>query len=80
MRHRSITCKNHPHLRWSCKDIAWTEGHGYNGSRGIFYFGTATGAMNSDGSGPEAWWKEPECSCPTSDLILSPDDAKVVER
>ena len=48
MRHVSITCKNHPDLRWSCKDIAWNvygrpdkDGRlgGYNGCRNIFFGG-----------------------------------------
>jgi len=42
MIHRILTCKNHPELRWSTKDIAWDEG-GYNGSRNIFFKGTPSG-------------------------------------
>ena len=37
MRHVSLTCKNHPELRWSCKSIAFTPGKGYNGIRHIFF-------------------------------------------
>lgn len=78
MRHRILTCKNHPHLRWSTKDCAWTEGAGYNGSRSIFYSGTPTGqGMYGDGSGLHCQYTEPECSCPATDLILAPEDALV---
>lgn len=82
-----LTCKNHPHLRWSCKDIAITDGR-YNGSRSIFFHGEPTGeGMFSDGSGlhcatyinkdgnPRVVY---ECQCPPSDLILAPEDALVV--
>jgi hypothetical protein len=37
MRHVTLTCKNHPCLRWTCKSIAYSPGHGYNGMRHIFY-------------------------------------------
>lgn len=88
MRHRILTCVNHPFLRWSCKDIAWS-GH-YNGSRNIFFNGESTGkGIYSDGSGLECsqyFCDEPglerfvtECPCPPSDLILAPEDALVKE-
>lgn len=57
MRHRILTCKNHPDLRWSCKDIAWTPASGdrpggYNGSRTLGFRGKPTGqGMFSDMSG-----------------------------
>lgn len=37
MRHVSLTCINHPKLRWQCKEIAVNEIGQYNGSRNIFY-------------------------------------------
>ena len=68
MIHRILTCKNHPNLRWSCKDIAWSGF--YNGSRNIFFNGTPSGkGMFSDGSGldctqidKDGKWIE-ECKC-----------------
>ena len=89
MIHRILTCKNHPDLRWSCKDIAWTEnadGTGYyNGQRNIFFDGCSIGAkMYSDGSGL-ACKREvdgqiiEECTCSVHDLIIAPED-KLVKR
>lgn len=75
MRHRILTCKNHPHLRWSCKSEAWS-GY-YNGARNIFYSGTGTGEMHGDKSGEKCQHLEPECQCPASDLILAPTDSLV---
>ncbi len=82
MSHRILTCKNHPQLRWSCKDIAWTEradGTGYyNHSRNIFYNGSPDGdGMFSDGSGLHCTVTEPECICSASELTLAPEDALV---
>jgi len=82
MIHRILTCKNHPNLRWSCKDIAWSGF--YNGSRNIFFNGTPSGkGMFSDGSGldctqidKDGKWIE-ECKCHSSDLILAPEDELV---
>lgn len=85
MKHRIMTCKNHPHLRWSCKEIAWTAGHGYNGRRGIFFNGTPSGkGMYSDGSGLDCVKVKDgvvveECPCPTSTLILAPEDKLVTK-
>lgn len=84
MRHRILTCKNHPELRWSCKDIAWTEGHGYNSKRHIFFHGTPSGkGMYSDGSGLDCTKIKDgvlmkECSCLTVNLILAPEDELVL--
>lgn len=82
MRHRILTCRNHPNLRWSCKDIAWSGF--YNGSRHIFFNGVPSGrGMYSDGSGLDTSHLDadgryvPECTCPASDLILAPEDAQV---
>jgi len=55
-----LTCKNHPNLRWMCKDIAWENGR-YNGCRNIFYMD---------------WRNEtyiPECKCSANDLMIAPD-------
>lgn len=82
-----LTCKHHPNLRWSTKDIAITDGK-YNGSRSIFFCGEPTGeGMYHDGSGLHCSTyfmgrENPivkECSCPASDLILAPED-KFVKR
>ena len=82
MKHRVLTCKNHPDLRWSCKDIAWS-GH-YNGSRNIFFNGIPSDrGMFSDGSGLDCTMFRPdgsyveECSCTSHDLILAPEDKLV---
>lgn len=83
MRHRILTCKNHPNLRWSCKDIAWSS-TGYNGSRHLIYCGIPSGVgMFSDGSGLDCTITDiegkyiPECECPASELILAPEDKLV---
>jgi hypothetical protein len=85
MSHRILTCRNHPDLRWSCKDIAWTEGHGYNHSRHLFFNGTpkrnddGSPKMYSDNSGLECTGAA-ECECPASALILAPEDALVARH
>lgn len=66
MRHIALTCKNHTNLRWSCKEIAYSPGYGYNGQRNIFFVG------NSDRVHPDA--PSIECSCSPRDLILAPED------
>lgn len=83
MRHVILTCKNHPNLRWSCKEIAFSDGYGYNGSRNIFFNGEPTGkGMFADGSGLDCdtfvngQWIE-ECKCSARDLIRAPEDALV---
>ena len=79
MRHVSLTCKNHPTLRWSCKEIAWSGF--YNGCRNIHFCGTYKGKLYSDKSGSECdHFASPECSCPSSDLILSPEDKEIAEH
>lgn len=82
MIHRILTCKNHPQLRWSCKDIAW-DGH-YNGARSIFFNGTPSGkGMFSDNSGLDCthFWQDEsyveECACSSNGLILAPEDELV---
>lgn len=91
MRHRILTCRNHSDLRWSTKEVAFTEGFGYNGARNIFFNGTPSGrGMYSDGSGldcTELRYNDQgtvvgivkECACPGTDLILAPEDALVKE-
>lgn len=69
MRHVALTCKNHPDLRWSCKSIAFSPGHGYNGSRHIFFAGTVDKSKKPHPDAPEA-----ECTCSPSDLVLAPED------
>ena len=79
MKHRILTCKNHPDLRWSCKDIAWS-GY-YNGCRSIFFCGVPSGkGMYADSSGLDCdRWGASECNCPASDLVLAPEDTLVRE-
>lgn len=85
MSHRILTCKNHPNLRWSTKEEAWSGF--YNGARNIFFNGEPDGTgMYSDGSGLSCstYFKDREnpivheCNCPSSDLILAPEDALVI--
>lgn len=81
MRHVTLTCKNHPNLRWSCKSLAFSPGHGYNGARSIFFHGALSDAQEgaADPSLIAASIRHPdapvhECPCPPSDLILAPED------
>ena len=57
MEHVTLTCRHHPELRWHCKEIAFTDEGGYNGSRNIFFYGRADGTFTD------------ECQCPARDLI-----------
>lgn len=85
MRHVSLTCKNHPDLRWSCKEIAVKENPqpgepaAYNGSRGIFFAGKTTGQLYPDKSGVQCT-PDAECSCPASDLIIAPEDIHILRK
>ena len=56
--HISLTCKHHPHLRWSTKNIAPI------GARNIFFKGEAKDTRIM------AMMYASECSCPSSDLLL----------
>lgn len=82
MRHVILTCSNHPELRWSCKEIAVTDGK-YNFSRTLFFNGFSTGRMYGDGSGLKCTGEKltdngmvyaAECDCPAENLILAPED------
>ena len=86
MRHVILTCKNHPNIRWSCKEIAFDDVGGYNSSRNIFFLGVPK--MNEDGSpkmhddmsGLDCFdFDAVECECPAFDLIRAPED-KLVRR
>jgi len=89
MRHVILTCKHHPNLRWSCKEIAFSgDGLGYNGCRSIFFNGEPTGhGMFQDGSGLDCSTYFPdregenklirECTCSPRDLIRAPEDTLV---
>jgi hypothetical protein len=70
MRHVLLTCRNHPHLRWMCKEIAVNKDGSYNGARNIFYLGTST----PEHSGFDARFTEPECSCKPSELTFAPEN------
>lgn len=73
-----LTCKNHPHLVWRCKDIAYSpeanEGRGgYNGMRNIFFFGVAVeGILGHSTYDPKTGIVHHECSCHSRDLIGIP--------
>ena len=58
----TLCCTNHKDLRWSCKDIAITDGK-YNGQRNIFYHGRLRADEFEDAL-------YPECKCPMSLLIV----------
>lgn len=90
MRHAILTCKNHPNLRWSCKEIAVNSNGSYNGMRNIFFSGIPSGqGMYEDGSGlhclpytvrPDGGYEAiKECDCPPSELTWAPED-KLVKR
>lgn len=76
MRHVMLTCCNHPDLRWHCKEIAFSEGGGYNGCRNIFFAGFK---LDKPGTWPYSIQRAPgefaeECKCPPEDLIRAPED------
>lgn len=56
--HIKLTCKNHPELEWSTKNIS------HIGARNIFF------SSNWDNN-PIIW--KIECSCTARDLIVHPD-------
>lgn len=78
MSHVTLTCRHHPDLRWSCKEVAWTrrpDGTGYyNQSRNIFFLGVETARPDGTPGGfteiDEDGTLIRECKCPASDLIL----------
>lgn len=84
MRHVILTCKNHPKLRWSCKEIAFTDEGGYDGTRNLFFDGTPDGTgMYQDKSGLSCTHFKngknvEECNCSGHVLIRAPED-KLVE-
>jgi hypothetical protein len=60
----TLTCKNHPKLRWVCKEMAWDEPtQTYNGTRNLHYLGDKEDNY------------VPECKCPLSDLQKVPLNA-----
>jgi hypothetical protein len=81
MRHVILTCINHPNLRWSCKEIAVSNGK-YNGIRNIFFLGKPSGkGMYADGSGLDcATLGVDECPCTADNLVIAPEDKLVTKR
>lgn len=78
MRHVSLTCKNHPHLRWSTKSIAISNGK-YNRARTLFFCGKISDPIKfySDMSGVDCEDAE-ECNCNSWDsLIIAPEDKEL---
>lgn len=67
MRHVILTCKHHPELRWSCKSIAFSPGHSYNGIRNIFFDGYVRAE-------DKVFKPVRECPCSPADLILAPEE------
>jgi hypothetical protein len=73
--HIRITCKNHPELRWSTKNIgSMNEDGSFYMSRNIFFFGVATEANPSgemypkDENGNHITPFPAECPCSARDL------------
>jgi hypothetical protein len=67
--HAVLTCKHHPQLRWSTKNIAPI------GARSIFFDGDVTSngeryryVPNGDGTERIEWIEE--CACPITDLVV----------
>jgi hypothetical protein len=62
----SLTCKNHPDLRWNTKNIM------YIGARSIFFFG-----RYKEGEIACETWEDGsyvrECECPFGDLVIAPE-------
>lgn len=54
----TLTCKNHPELRWLTKTIATNKDGSYNGIRNIFFQS----------------WPDKECDCKTSELTWAPEE------
>lgn len=86
MRHVLLTCRNHPNLRWGCKEVAFSDEHGYNGSRSIFFWGEPNGkGLFEDKSGIHCstyFAGDPpriveECKCSSRDLIRAPEDKDI---
>ena len=77
MRHVVLTCKNHPELRWSTKEIAVCNGK-YTGARNIFFMGKTytPPRFHSDMSGVECE-NAYECSCSSGDLEVAPEDNQI---
>lgn len=81
MRNLTLTCKNHPELRWQTKEGAIELGAAipgspanYNGRWNLYFVGVAIAATKDyavtglDGSAVE------ECNCPTRTLLIAPED------
>lgn len=81
MRHISLTCKNHPQLRWSTKEIAW-KNERYIGTRILTFHGEvkldAAGQpkLFADLSGTDCH-PASECECSAADLVRAPEDKRI---
>jgi hypothetical protein len=78
----TLTCKNHPDLRWRLKDVGWTkreDGTGYyNGSRNLFYLGRYSPNKGDYANYDYSKFTDdekfiPECDCRAVDLIVAPE-------
>jgi hypothetical protein len=80
IRHINLTCKNHRELRWTCKEVAWTDGEGYNGSRNVFFEGHIYDTLAykegtyADRVKAHMTKSVPECNCPIKNWILAPEE------
>ena len=78
MRHVILTCKLHPNLRWSTKEVAVNSDGTYNGARNIFFHGEhcADGKDRQYIETEEGMRFVRECPCHPSELIRAPEDAE----
>lgn len=64
MRHVTLTCENHPNLRWGCKEDAVSEEGRYWGGRTLFYHGDPDQPHYGEG-----YANVDECPCHVRKLI-----------
>jgi hypothetical protein len=69
-----LTCEDHPHLRWYCKELSTSldsNGVGrYNGMRNIFFFGVEVpGPLEYSVIDDQGVYQD-ECKCPASRLMV----------
>lgn len=68
----TLTCKNHPNLRWNTKDIAVNKDGSYNGNRRLFFKGNGVDRVRVC---PDTLNYLDECSCSASYLTRVEDVA-----
>jgi hypothetical protein len=71
MRLVTLTCINHPDLRWQSKELAVDTIGRYNGRRGLFFCGSKT--VRHDPRYPPEYFIR-ECTCSAADLRFAPEE------